>query len=83
MGNSFKEQSPDLLVLDTHNIKDKDAVNTVNSIETLGKKNQFQEFLQSRIKTKQKSIFEPIKRNKLPPSPLTSYKCFFSIATCD
>ena len=66
MGNSFKEeQSPDHFVPDTHDIKDKDVVNTVNSIETLGK-SQFQEFLQSRIKTKQASIFEPIKRNKLP-----------------
>ena len=65
MGNPFKEQSLDLLVLYTHDIKDKDVLNTVNSIETLGK-SQFQEFLQSRIKTKQMSIFEPIKRNKLP-----------------
>ena len=48
MGNSFKEQSPDLFVLDTHNIKDKDAVNTVNSIETLGKKKSV-----SRISSKQ------------------------------
>ena len=64
MGNPFKEQRPDLLILHTHDIKDKDFVNTVNSIETLGK-SQFQEFLQSRIKIKQKSIFEPIKRNKL------------------
>ena len=65
MANPFKEQSPDLLVLDTHDIKDKDVVNTVNSIETL-EKSRFQEFVQSRIKTKQTSIFEPIKRNKLP-----------------
>ena len=64
MGNLFKEQSPDLLILHTHDIKDKDFVNTFNSIETLGK-SHFLEFLQSRIKTKQTSIFEPIKRNKL------------------
>ena len=51
MGNPFKKHSLHLLVIDTHNIKDKDVVNTVNSIETLGK-SQFQEFLQSRIKTK-------------------------------
>ena len=37
MGNPFKEQSVDLLVLDTHDIEDKDVVNIVNSIETLGK----------------------------------------------
>ena len=65
MGNPFKEQIPDLLVLDTYDITDKDVVNTVNSIETLGK-SQFQEFLHSRIKAKQTSIFELIKRNKLP-----------------
>ena len=51
MGNPFKKQSPDLLVIDTHDIKDKDVVNTVNSIKILGK-SQFQEFLQSRIKAK-------------------------------
>ena len=51
MGNPFKKHSSDLLVIDTHDIRDKDVVNTVNSIETLGK-SQFQEFLQSRIKTK-------------------------------
>ena len=44
IGNSFKEQSPDLLVLDTHDIKYKDAVNTVNSIETLGKTISFKNF---------------------------------------
>ena len=44
MGGSFKEQSPDLLVLDTHDIKYKDAVNTVNSIETLGKTISFKNF---------------------------------------
>ena len=65
MGNPFKEQIPDLLVLDTYDITDKDVMNTVNSIETLGK-SQFQEFLHSRIKTKQASIFELIKKNKLP-----------------
>ena len=65
MGNPFKEQIPDLLVLDTYDITDKDVVNTVNSIETLGK-SQFQEFLHSRIKAKQTSIFELIKKNKLP-----------------
>ena len=63
MGNPFKEQIPDLLVLDTYDITD--VVNTVNSIETLGK-SQFQEFLHSRIKAKQTSIFELIKKNKLP-----------------
>ena len=47
MGNSFKEQSPDLLVLDTHDIKDKDAVNTVSSIETLGKKISFKNFFKA------------------------------------
>ena len=47
MGSSFKEQSPDLLVLDTHDIKDKDAVNTVSSIETLGKKISFKNFFKA------------------------------------
>ena len=64
MVNPFKVQIPDLLVFDTDDIKDKDNANTVNSIETLGK-SQFQEYLQSRIKTKQTSIFELKKTNYL------------------
>ena len=37
MGNPFKKQSLDFLVLDSHSIKEKYVPNTVNSIETLGK----------------------------------------------
>ena len=46
MGNPFKEQSLDLFVLYTHDIKDKDVLKTVNSIETLGK-SQFQKFFKA------------------------------------
>ena len=59
MGNQFQEQSPDLLVLDTHDIKDKDVANTVNSSETLGK-TQFQEFKKS---AKHQSQVAMLKKN--------------------
>ena len=59
MGNPFQEQSPDLLVLDTHDIKDKDVANTVNSSETLGK-TQFQEFKKS---AKHQSQVAMLKKN--------------------
>ena len=53
------EQNPDLLVLDTYDIKDKDVANTVNSIETLGK-TQFQEFKKS---AKHQSQVAMLKKN--------------------
>ena len=64
-GNPFLETSTDLLVLDTHNIADDNVICTVNSIEDLGKK-QFNEFVQNRLNTQVYSLYDPIKKNKLP-----------------
>ena len=63
MGNPFKEETKDLMVLDTHDILDEDAIKSVSTIETLGL-NQFNDFLSNRLKTKEMSVFDPIKRNK-------------------
>ena len=65
MGNPFLEVSPDLLVLDTHNIMVAIVVNTVNNIEKEGEQ-QYIEFANARLKGNQKSICEPIHMNKFP-----------------
>ena len=62
MGNSFKEETKDLMVLDTRDIVDQDAIRSVSTIETLDL-NQFNDFLSNRLKTKEMSVFDPIKRN--------------------
>ena len=62
MGNSFTEETKDLMVLDTRDIVDEDAIRSVSTIETLGL-NQFNDFLSNRLKTKEMSVFDPIKRN--------------------
>ena len=62
MGNPFKEETKDLMVLDTCNIVDEDAIRSVSTIETLGL-NQFNDFLSNRLKTKEMYVFDPIKRN--------------------
>ena len=64
-GNPFLETSTDLLVLDARNIADDKVICTVNSIEDLGKK-QFNEFVQNRLNTHVYSLYDPIKKNKLP-----------------
>ena len=65
MGNPFEEDTKELLVLDTHDIKSSEVVNTVNSIEALGE-NAFKEFFKNKIINQVSPIFDPIKRNKLP-----------------
>ena len=64
-GNPFLETSTELLVLDTRNIADDNVICTANSIEHLGKK-QLNEFVQNRLNTQVYSLYDPIKKNKLP-----------------
>ena len=64
-GNPFLEKLTDLLVLDTRNVADDNVICTVKSTEDLGKK-QFNEFLQNRLNTQVYSLYDPIKKNKLP-----------------
>ena len=65
MGNPFLEASPDLLVLDTRNIMDQKVINNINIIEKEGEQ-QFTSFVKDRLIGKEKSLFEPIRRNKFP-----------------
>ena len=63
MGNPFLEESPDLLVLDTRDIMDEKVVETVRTIEIAGD-HQYSKFVEERILKKDKSIFDPIPKNK-------------------
>ena len=64
IGNPFEEETKELLVLDTQDVKDEEVVNTVNTIENFGNQ-KFNEFFKNRIQESKTPIFEPIKRNKL------------------
>ena len=65
MGNPFLEESPDLLVLDTRDIMDEKVAETVRTIEIAGDL-QYSKFVEERILKKDKSIFDPIPKNKFP-----------------
>ena len=65
MGNPFKEDSNELIVLDTRNCADDAVVSTVKTIEELGF-NQYQQYVVNVIKNQSTSIHHPIKRNSLP-----------------
>ncbi|CAG2187553.1 unnamed protein product [Mytilus edulis] len=64
MGNPFMEQSDDLLILDTRDIVDPRVAETVRKVEEIGKE-QFNKFVTERLQSNTKSIYEPIKQNKL------------------
>ncbi|VDI04846.1 Hypothetical predicted protein [Mytilus galloprovincialis] len=57
--------SKDLLVLDSKNIVDISVVKTVNTIESLGQE-QFEKYTKERLVDRTTSVFDTIKRNKLP-----------------
>ena len=64
-GESILGGHNDLLALDTRDIIDEKVVMTVKTIEHTGQE-QFQSFVQNRLDTKDKSLFDPVKKNKLP-----------------
>ena len=64
MGNPFIEDSCYLFALDTKDIMSEDAVSTVQGIVNLGQQ-QYNDFIEERFLKGEKSISEPIKRNKL------------------
>jgi len=65
MGNPFLDQSSELLTLDTANIMNESVLETVHSIEALGKK-QFQSYYKAVLVDRTTSIHEAIKKNNLP-----------------
>ena len=64
MGNPFKEESNDLLVLDTKEIASEKVITTVKEIEKVGLQ-QFHSFVEERLIKKEKGVMDVIKRNKL------------------
>ena len=65
MGNPFLDQSEDLVMLDTGNVLDESVVETVRTIEELGKE-QFKSYYKSVLVERTRSIHEPIRKNNLP-----------------
>ena len=64
MGNPFKEESNDLLVLDTKEIASEKVITTVKEIEKVGLQH-FHPFVEERLIKKEKGVLDVIKRNKL------------------
>ncbi|KAK1890672.1 50S ribosomal protein L13 [Dissostichus eleginoides] len=77
MSNPFLDDTPDLLMLDTRNIIDESAVNTVCTVESVGR-DQYNKYHVTVIRDRTHSIHEPIKKNSLPlfrfPTPRTKTK---------
>lgn len=77
MSNPFQDDGPELLALDTRNIIDDSVINTVRTIEAVGK-DQYETYKKSVITDMTQSIHKPIKKNALPlfrsPSPKTKSK---------
>ena len=64
MGNPFCDSGNELLALDTRNVMDDSVVTTVRTITTLGTE-QYNQYYKDVTDCK-KSIYTPIKKNKLP-----------------
>ena len=75
LGNPFKEDSDDLLVLDTKEIASMQVVTTVNGIENPSQE-QFQMFLEERLIKHKKEVTDVIKLNKfaLFSNPRVTFK---------
>lgn len=65
LGNPFKEDSGDLLSLDTKDIMPKEVVESVKNIQKVGQ-DQYKAFVTEKMIQRTKPITDPIKRNKLP-----------------
>jgi hypothetical protein len=65
LGNPFKEDSGDLLVLDTKDIMPTLVVESLKDIQKIGK-DQYKAFVKERIVNQMKPLSEAIKLNKLP-----------------
>jgi len=65
MGNPFADQTGDLFVLDTCDIADSKAVETVRTVEQLGK-DQYEQFVTKRVQERTTPLFDTIQKSKLP-----------------
>ena len=77
VSNPFLDDSHELLMLDTRNMMDESVVNTVRTVELVGR-DQYNKYHKTVIKDHTHSIHEPIKKNSLPlfrcPTPKTKTK---------
>ena len=64
LGNPFLDQGDDLVVLDTKEVAPPDALERLKNIESVGN-TQCEKFVSERLEERAKSLFDPIKRNKL------------------
>ena len=65
MENPFQESTNDLLVFDTQDIMWPSIVEPFKTSESTGQ-NRYREFVTQRLEASSKSLFGPIKQNKLP-----------------
>ena len=65
MGNPFADQTGDLFVLDTRDIADSKVVETVRTVEQLGK-DQYQQFVTKKLQERTTPLFDTIQKNNLP-----------------
>ena len=64
MGNPFAEQNDELVILDTKEVVEDTVADKVLGLAVLGQA-QYYQFIQEQLVAKNKSIDEPIKRNKI------------------
>jgi hypothetical protein len=62
MGNTFLDDTPELLMLDTRDVIDESVVNTVRTVEALGK-DQYNTYRKSVIYDRKCTIHDSIKKN--------------------
>ena len=65
MGNPFRENTQDLLVLDTKDIMETPVAETVRKIESLGEE-QYTKSVEERLELCTKPVTDTLPKNKLP-----------------
>jgi len=65
MGNPFREESQDLLVLHSKVIVDKSVADTVRKLESLGAE-QYETFVRERLELQMKPVTDILTKNRLP-----------------
>jgi len=65
MGNPFLDDGAEMYAIDTHKVCSSDAVQTVRTIEALGRE-QHNRFVKERLIERTISVTAPISRNKIP-----------------
>ena len=64
MGNTFNDESNNLLILDSCDVIDNDIKDKMLNLPMLGQ-NQYDQYVQERLVTKSVNIDEPLKKNRV------------------